>query len=247
MQNLLYVSALLDLNEDRSAYRPLEKSFDLFKPILNSSIKMICFVSKNIKDFFTSTSASNNIEFIQIELEDLDTYKLVKSFQTSLPLERNEVKDTLNFLILMNSKTEFVKRAMTMANYSNYAWLDFNICHVFKDIEGSIKYLEKIQLSSKLDEKILKFPGCWPKGYKMDQSIYNSINWRFCGGFFIGDRKSLENFITVFDKAFFEILSSGKIMWETNVWAYLEFFTPFLDIEWFKGDHDDSIIRFKEF
>jgi hypothetical protein len=241
MQRLLYVSAFIDLNEDRSTYRIFEKSLELFKNITDSSIKMICFVSTHLKDYFVS--GSSNIQFVFIDLEDLDTYKFVKQFNVLLPSHRNKIKDTLNFLILMNAKTEFIKKAMEMIDAEYYAWIDFNICHVFKDIPGSIKYLEKLQEECQLSENVLIFPGCWSKGYRMDQSIYDMINWRFCGGFFIGDKKSLENFVTLFDETFKKVVSSGRIMWETNIWSMTEYNNPLLNLKWIKADHDDTIIR----
>jgi len=39
-----------------------------------------------------------------INLEDLETYKLITSFNTNLPPNRLPYKDTLNYMIIQNSK-----------------------------------------------------------------------------------------------------------------------------------------------
>jgi hypothetical protein len=242
---LLYVSAFLDLKEDRSSYRTISKSLDLFEPLEKSSINMICFISKNFKQKIDQDSRylkSSNIKYVEIELDELETYKLVKSYEKiSLPYERNIVKDTANFLILMNSKTEFIKKAMDIVDADYYAWLDFNICHVFKNINESITYLENIE-KTEIKEKLLSFPGCWPKGTNL-YSIYDRINWRFCGGFFIADKKSVIELHSIVCKYIEQSLKNGKITWETNLWALAEIYSD-LKIDWYLADHNDSIIKF---
>jgi len=84
-------------------------------------------------------------------------------------------------------------------------------------------------------------PGCWSKGQGAD-SLAAAVNWRFCGGFFLGDRASLEDFHARYRKEFPAFLAeSGTLTWEVNVWHALEL--RGWACEWYTADHNDSILR----
>jgi len=260
--NLTFVTAFIDLKEDRSSYRTIEKSFELFKSIAESNLNITCFLSKSFID--KTKTWGENIKIIPIDFEELDTYKTVKNILSKekkiiLPKYRNEIKDTLNFMILMNSKFEFMQRAIQLETFkSNYCWLDFNICHVFKDKLNSINYLVNLNKKINIEKNTVYFPGCWSQGTNTN-TLYDQINWRFCGGFFIGDVEGILNFYNLFKKHFPFILFNRNITWETNIWVYLElinkqelsseenFFkgvcSEYINIKWFSADHDDSIIK----
>ena len=73
--------------------------------------------------------------------------------------------------------------------------------------------------------------------------IKNNICWRFCGGFFIGDKESLIDFYNLSFNNYSEFLIATKtFLWEVNYWAWLESYKNFSPI-WFSGDHNDSIIN----
>lgn len=69
------------------------------------------------------------------------------------------------------------------------------------------------------------------------------ICWRFCGGFFIGDKNSLLSFYDVSIARFEEFLNlTKKLVWEVNYWAWLELM-GYISPVWYLADHNDSIIN----
>jgi hypothetical protein len=187
---------------------------------------------------------SENIAIHYIELDELETYKeTMEQENILLPDIHTPEKDTKEFMILMNSKIEFVKRAIEQNPFqsTHFAWIDFSISHVFKQTESSIAFLKELGKRT-LRTKCLLFPGCWQKGYQYDR-VWDAIHWRFCGGFFLGDKESLLQFEQVYRQNYRQIIQRKQtLLWEVNIWTILEEeyeWTP----TWFHADHNDTIVR----
>jgi hypothetical protein len=75
-------------------------------------------------------------------------------------------------------------------------------------------------------------------------SLLSRVNWRFAGGFFLGDRASLEGWYKLSCDALQLFLTqTNTLVWEVNFWAWLEFtfpqsFQPYV----YKSDHDASLV-----
>jgi hypothetical protein len=233
-----FVTAFLDLHEDRSKNKSVDYCFSHFKQLASTGIKLHVFLSKKYE-----LPSSENVFVEHIELEDLTTYKETEDLQLDLPNQRSEHKDTKNFMILMNAKIEFVKRAIdsNVFGSTHFAWIDFAINYVFKSPE-TLEYLTMLG-NSKFTKPFMAVPGCYPvKGFRAEY-IFDSIHWRFCGGFFFGDRDSLVKFSEIYRNNFRKLLESrSTITWETNVWTFLELTTDWNPV-WKQADHDDSIVR----
>ena len=242
--SLTFVSAFLDLREDRSKDKSIETCFKHFQRLASSGIKIHTFMSRYYFDqyrHFIPNIPNIHIDFI--ELEDLQTYKELSEIQYTLPSDRTGHHDTANFMILMNSKIEFVQKAMdaNIFDTSHFAWIDFSICHVLKSWNSSSKFLQLMSATA-LQDKCLVFPGCWNNDAEIE-TVFSKIHWRFCGGFFLGDRTSLQNMHTLYRTHFANIvLSYGILAWETNLWRFLEVFHGWSP-QWYYANHDDSIIR----
>jgi hypothetical protein len=240
MSGTTFVTAFMDLREDRSSLKSVETCFNYFDSLAKSGIQIHLFLCKSVLSRFQGYP---NVHVEMIELEELETYKTYKSFHgINLPNQKTLEKDTEHFMILMNAKTEFIKRAMDADPFKSqhFAWIDFSICHVFREPGKTLKILKSIG-DAKLNSEFLAFPGCWNKGADFSM-IFQRVNWRFCGGFFIGDKQSLETFCSAQHVAFLEILQTHKcLVWEVNTWAYLETTTSWSP-SWWKADHNDSII-----
>jgi hypothetical protein len=183
-----------------------------------------------------------------MDLKDTWTYKTCDSIEgLELPNTRNQDKDTKEYIILMNTKTEFLKKAI-IENYwnsSHFAWIDFNIFDVFIT-ENDILYAgELLRTVSKrtLRQPFITMPGCWHKHYVNNDHLLNNICWRWCGGFFIGDKQSILNLHMQYEDHFTDFLiQHKKLVWEVNFWAWLE--KEFnLSIIWYNGDHNISILE----
>ena len=127
--------------------------------------------------------------------------------------------------------------------YNNlyFAWIDSRIFHIINDFNTFKDYINVLD-SYAISKKSIIIPGCSPKGYNMN-NIFNMINWRFCGGFFLGDKDSLINMYNLSVNNFEFFLSINNIIvWEVNYWAWLESYFN-LNFDWYKADHNDTIIQ----
>jgi len=77
-------------------------------------------------------------------------------------------------------------------------------------------------------------PGCWENA----SSVFSNVIWRFCGSFFIGDKKSVLDFAS---RVLGILPTLPNLVWEVNTWSHLEKngWTP----TWYKADHNDSILN----
>ena len=251
---VIYVSAFLDLNdtsEERSKIRSPEKCFEHFSRLASTGIRICFFVSKIYEEYAHKIcELYPNVSLIQtLELEDLNTYKQTLSVEDlSLPFHRTEYKDTKNYMIMMNSKIELVKRVIdimdvmdTMDKSTHYSWIDFSLCHVIK----SDQTLEILKNPPIENIKNIVIPGCWSQelSFQNINNIYNRIHWRFCGGFFLGDKQSIIDFYECYEKYYFSFLQTHKtIVWEVNFWAWLENQNYWLPQVYLTA-HDDTMLH----
>lgn len=226
MTVVTFVSAFLDLEEDRPVDKSVERYFDLFNVLQSTGIRFHLFLSPKFRG---KVQLRNGI-IEYISLKDLDTHKVAAE---GLPETRNESHDTRNFLILMNAKTEFVRRAIEsqMHETTHFAWIDFAIPYIFRTPQLTLETLRHL---SNLPEKCLYFPGCWSEKI----STFSHVNWRFCGGFFIGDKTSLLDLST---RVLSVLPTLPNLAWEVNTWAHLE--TLGWEPTWYPADHNDSILN----
>jgi len=236
----LFVSAFLDLHEDRSKDKSIATCFQHFKNLASSGIPILLFLSKSYEEEYRKLGSLPNVRMEFMELDQLQTFYDVPA-DASLPANRTEHHDTRNFMILMNAKIEFVKRALDIVPEANHvAWIDFSICHVLRNREESLARLSMLS-QSRLKGTVLAFPGCWDRGIG---NPTHSVCWRFCGGFFLGDRESLIKWSALYRAHFPTLVKSYGLLWEVNVWTLLEQLNdPAFRPHWFKADHNDSIIR----
>ena len=184
------------------------------------------------------------------EGEELQAYKdyqrvCKETNDIFLPIQRNNDKDIAEYMCVINSKIDFVKDTMDKNPYqsTHFAWIDFSISYVFKNLESCQRLLQFYN-SVELEETFLCITGCLGKTPIEDINGYiNRVNWRFCGGFFIGDKASLNEFYNLNTKYFYEFLSKyKKLVWEVNFWAWIETTNPNWKPIWTKADHNDTVI-----
>lgn len=219
-----FVTAFLDLHEPHPIDRSDTSRIEFFRKLEATGVRLHVFVSPEHRD---KIEVRNGV-IETITLEDLDMYSMSPQ---GLPDTRRSDKDTRNFLILMNAKIELVNRAIDSGKHSSthYAWVDFNIYHVLTDHASErLKSIARTRFPS----KCMYFPGCWEKGV-----VWDTVNWRFCGGFFLGDVASIRSFYQLYYQ---EYPNLPKLTWEVNVWAYLE--SIGWECDWYAADHDDSIL-----
>jgi hypothetical protein len=255
MDGITYVTCFMKLStttEDDK--RNTQWRFGKFKEIAEAGIPLCVYTDKHgigpLRDLqllFPNIRIMEKEGQVETTLQDTNTWKIWHSLQeqTSLPEYRNAEKDTDEYLLLMNSKIEFVKDAMDKNPFgsTHFAWIDFNISHVFSNVKKCNEWLKFYTQIKWTDEPFLCMPGCCTKITDGD-AVLSHVNWRFCGGFFIGDRHSLETFHQLYCNHFAEfLLKYKKLVWEVNFWAWLEWRVENWCPRWFPADHNDTIVQ----
>jgi hypothetical protein len=154
----------------------------------------------------------------------------------TLPDNRNLEKDTKEYILLGHTKHELILDAMekNIWNSSHFAWIDFNIAHLFKTKAETGEYLRWLNRIT-LSESFITFPGCWSKVEKVED-ILNSVHWRFCGCFFLGDMKSMTEFCLIYkDTIPLFLKEHRKLVWDFNYWAWME-----IEMEKRKKEHEEK-------
>ncbi len=250
--NITYVTSLIDIYDKPVNGRSLDWRFEHFEKLVKSNIPICLFISQKYYDYFNEKLINLSQNYIlDINILDFNNsfiYNIVNNNSNLLlPNNRNHEKDTKEYMILMNQKIEQIKLTIDKNPFnSNYfCWIDFSINYIFKNSENTLNYLSNLN-SQKINKEFILIPGCWSKDTNLNY-LYDNIHWRFCGGFFIGDKNSLLKFYNFYLTYFPEfIFKYNKLVWEVNFWTWLESEKHF-HFDWFNADHNDSMCILPEF
>jgi hypothetical protein len=214
----------------------MKQRVDWLQPMLDNNLRLILFVDDMYAEFL---GARANVKIIVVELEDLETIKLIRSAgDLELPPTRNPDKDSLNFLSFMNCKPELVKLAEPHVVTPYIAYIDSGISKVFTHPE-IIATLNELNVSN---IPLILLPGCEPiHEVEVFPFLWKKINWMLSGGFFIVPKTCVNEWYELHTKALKRFLAMGCITWEVNVWA--SFVHTVKDrIVWFHGPHNDTMV-----
>lgn len=192
------------------------------KYLIDCDIPKIIFMNQylidSIKDYNRETTL-----LIPFEKEDLLFYKY-KNEMTQFSVNGNQDKDTLNYMLLINNKMEFVKTAIELNPFhtDQFIWVDFGIYHVINfSKEIFMKYI--CNLKNKKYENIRIGSIKDPRIYNNHTDIYKNVEWYFAGGVFGGSSQQLLLFSEKCREKVKEVIQEKKsLMWEVNIW-YLVF------------------------
>lgn len=254
MAQVVFVTAFLDLEEDRSQNKSVDVCFNHFNSLARTGAKIQLFLSFSYKEAYDRICKHHtNVLVEYVELSQLNTFRQIVDLNPRLPSSRTEYKDTRAFLTLMNAKAELMYRAMGVEpgqcasshrhgwTARHFAWIDFSIFHVIRDIEGTIDYLAALSKAEFPENGCMLVPGCWEAGRNAG-TLFNAINWRFCGGFFLASVDAIVELNALYDKHFRRTVAERGLTWEVNFWSVLENEYGWRP-QWYKADHDDSIVR----
>lgn len=210
------------------------KYLELFSRLGNSGIPIILFTDPT----FVSHFSFPNVTVIGASLETFELYTIGYNYHGELPKNRTASKDTKEFLSLMNTKIEFIKKASEMVKDDTFIWIDFGILKIVKNID---RFLKKLKVINEMTLTNIKIPGCW--GFESPFST-NSVNWRFCGGFFAIPRHHIDTFYNHSKNVLTDFCTMPQytLTWETNVWYIIEYCAAKDIIDWYFADHDESIL-----
>lgn len=245
-RTVTFVTSLIDIYDKPINGRSLDWRFEHFEKLVCTSIPICLFISQKYYDYFNKRLIHLNQNynlFIHIfDFNNSHIYNIVNNcHELSLPLNRNQEKDTKEYMILMNQKIEQIKLCIDMNPFNThyFAWIDFSINYIFKDSINTLHYLSNLSHKN-FSREFISIPGCWMKDFNLHY-LYDNIHWRFCGGFFIGDKNTLLTFYNFYLLYFPEFISKYKrLVWEVNFWTWLESEKQF-KFNWFSADHNDSM------
>ena len=253
MQNTTFVTSCFDISN--IPFKTLEWRIQHFLQLAQTNICLCVYCCRNIYDILVdkhNIKKFSNVQLICIEFHESWTARQVELYENNqghkieLPSSRNPEKDTLNYMIAINAKIEFLRHAATWNPWEKmyFAYIDFNICHVFRNPARTLRHLQWISKYGNTNKLII--PGCWDKPFAPETDpiahITESVYWRFCGGFMFGNKATIGHFYNRYQQLFPVFLSTHhKISWEVNIWSWMESQVDGI-IEWVYADHDDGII-----
>jgi len=223
--DVVYVTALYKIK----TYSNTELNIENFKPFLDTNLKIVVYT--DIEDL-----SLGSIQKIILPREEITSFL---QREATLPEYRNKEKDTLEFLQVMNGKTEFLHRTRKFIKAKVYVWFDFGIFKIIQDKKRFIESMTDID-SSSIEGKVV-IPGCISKEEVNFNNLFAYPIWRFCGGILIVSGSALDTFHDLHLKELEKCRSMGMLTWEVNLWAAIEHANPEL-FHWYKADHNDTII-----
>lgn len=255
--NTILVSAFLTNinerhNQDINNHVKIVKYIENGKKILTAPINKIIFIDKSLMDEFKDYQ-NEYTSLIPITKEDLylNSYKN-KITQFSLNTTYPE-KDSLDYMLLMCNKTEFMRKAIETDPFTplcvsdnkntQFIWLDFGINYICKCSDE--EFIQKImKLSNNCDSEKVRLGSIilWDPNIAYSYNIYKDIVWYFTGGILGGNKESLVKFADLVKEKCIETITTHKtIMWEINIWYLVYKDHPEL-FSYYKCDHNDSLI-----
>jgi hypothetical protein len=239
-----FVSAILKAYpEDISTVKQFDVRLHHFKKLASIGIPLYLFVDPDYIPALTPLLEKYpHIHiFRALRLEETRTYALFAEHKERMPVVRNIQKDTFEFLTLIIAKTGFVAEvaAVNPEGTEQFAWIDFNVFHVFQNVPLQMERLRRIAKGRIVDDRVL-MPSCWSAGYNRSE-LWSKINWRFCGGFFMGTRVAILDLDTRLSAVLPEWIRANGITWEVNIWSHLENTTDWRP-RGFPADHNDRLI-----
>ena len=253
--NVTFITSYFKIyDEDYNINKSFEKRLDLFLKLADTGINICIFISPEYKDIFIEIEKKyKNVKLVDIYLKSQLRFSKTyfpEAELCKLPERRSYIKDTEYYMYLINTKIYFIKKAIDINPFSSkyFAWIDFSLPYVFKDVDNTIEKIKIISQRNYIDH-FLVIPGCSDWNNKISDLNYikNNVCWRFCGGFLMGDKNSLLDFYDLALNNFSEFLVQTKtLLWEVNYWSWLESFKNFNPI-WCPASHDDSIINIPEY
>ena len=232
--DVCWTTCFVELGNARMTY---DFRIEQFKHLANTGVAFVVYAcSKTLPTLVEALKEYEQVRVVGVSLNDYAMYSVLSDESLQLPEKHNVTKDTRDYITLMNLKTSMVQDTMRRVKARNYGWVDFSITYICPNNIAEVQARLKLLGSRYYDNVII--PGCTEPSpdIRIDTPF-----WRFCGGLFIGDAASVAEFAELYLKHAPVIMKTyNKIMWEVNVWAFLERDCGWRPL-WIKADHDVSI------
>lgn len=229
--SIRYVTALFLTGK---TYRPLEDYLRSFVKLAESGIALgvylnpeLGFLGEHLQQRFPNVQV---LEYVNVDDSFFDDHEQIR-----LPKKRNVEKDSPEYLMIQLMKLKLLKKAALDPRVEEgaLAWVDFGLFHMFQDAQACQERLKGLRLA--YTRKILA-PGPWLK--RNHEDIYTSVLWTYCGSFLLGEKSLFPEAEAQQEAAVKAHLP--RLTWEVNYWTRMSCF------QWYRADHDDSILKVPE-
>jgi hypothetical protein len=252
MSTTTIVSAFLKSANERKD-RTTEIYLEHGKRLIECGISMVLFMDESLIETEYFQNPPEHLCILPFKRENIYLYDnqykdQLTDFNVSTDFSE---KDTLDYMLLICNKTEFIRDAIEKNPFSceQFVWVDFGIHHIFPQ-DNPCYFKECIQTTfSQTNPESLfqtvRIGSIWNpymNYFNHPEDIYKKIAWYFAGGVFGGSKEKLLEFSRLTKNKCLQVIQERKsIMWEVNVW-YLVFqenaslFSPY------SCDHNASLI-----
>lgn len=234
-----FVTAYFEFDDSKNEFY-----FNQFQKLIDTKFPIILYLDKKLSSKLVELSNYKNVKTILYDWNDLYINKLFTVDQLNsfnIPLKKDNSKDNIKFLTLMNSKSYFLNLALeqTPSTVDTLVWIDFGIFKITNDIEHFKTNFSKL----KKQDKVLIPGGFRSKKLLSDQELIDSVYWRFLGGLIVAPREKVTIFNDANNIELLKLLKNQMMTWEVNIWANVEINNPEL-IKYFRADHNKTMFGF---
>jgi len=229
------------------SHRKIEEYIEYGKKLINIPVNKVIFIEKKIYDLYLTDYIDEkileNTIFYFVEREDIYLYEHYDKITNFEMITNNLAKDTIDFMLIICNKTEWVKTVIEKNPYDSdqFIWVDFGIYHVVNDDKIMLNSI--LSLMDKKYDEVRIAGGRYDEGDITDENIYRKINWCFLGGLFGGSSNKLITFADLMKEECLSIINEkNTIMWEVNIWYLIYKKNPEL-ISVYVADHNPSMIN----
>lgn len=213
------VSAFISNVNDRHDMN-LEKYFNYGINLLQVQIPKIIFVDlimyNKIKEYENELT-----KIILVDKKNYYLYNYIDKINNS-NIIGNSNKDTLEYMITMCHKTEWIKEAIHLNyfNNQNYIWIDFGIRYIFKCNDQD--FINKINNLQFKEYNKIRIGNIWDLNAIYPINNYTRVTWYFAGGVLGGHKDNLLIFSEKMKNKCIQIIEEKNIiLWEVNIWYFI--------------------------
>ena len=234
------VSAFISNVNDRHDIK-LDNYVNFGIPLLQVQLPKIIFVDSimynKIKEYENELT-----KLILIDKKKYYLYNYIDKITNFNVIGGNPAKNTLEYMITMCHKTEWIKEAIQINHFNtdHYIWIDFGIRYVFHCSDS--EFIDKIDNIKSKEYSKIRIGHIWDLNETFHGNHYTNILWYFAGGVFGGHKDNLLIFSEKMKDKCIQIIEEKKhIMWEVNIWYFIYMENKDL-FECYPCNHNDSII-----
>ena len=245
----------------------LESDVTHYKSLFTTNINICVYINPDILQLHPEFNSKEYPNVLFMPMPELSEFNIVKHFdshlnQVHLPEHRNQSKDTYDYILFSHIKYELLTKTIDMykkdypqIELTHIAWIENSMLYTFLESEtvwtNEVCPLLSWYSSSYLRDQFIALPGC--NGWSPIQTsnidiLGKEVYWRFCGGFMIGDCKTMQDFCLVYYNHLITFINDFEILtWDFNLLSFVEYLQKFendkLPIYKYNANHNYTILH----